>query len=309
MRAGANNSNSNAPDRHDGDDDEDIGRAESGNGWCGCCCKAILSHTMLGRRRQLWREERDIPKIVVTRRNASFPHQVYIVFPKSLAKQLSDLQPFLVEQVVNVVVAAAIGLSTINYKPYWTYRYYELVSPREQQLLPQVFMYLCMALGIVSAIFVNARETYFREASAGNNRFAYYVGMVLSLQPRIVLTSIIFTTLFLIIPRLAVSFGDIFLAVWFICGCSYALGIIPATFVSPSAAPLVGTLLAIFFSCLSGFIDKFPVGMKYLSCAYWASSMLQRYFQAPVAHAYADNVKVARVKSVPPLLFCSRSDG
>ena len=234
--------------------------------------------------------------IRITRTNASFPRQVFTVFRRSIATQLSDLQPFLVEQVVNIVVASAIGVSSTDYKPYWRYQWYQLVSPPADVMMPQIIMYLCMALGIIcvmpgSAIFVNCRESYFREASAGLSKPAFYVGMVLSLQPRIILTACIFTTLFLIIPRLAVSWIKIGVCVWFIASCSYVLGIFPAMMFSAASAPLVGTLLSIFFSCLSGFITKFPVGLKYVSYAYWASSMLQRFIQHSVSQTLEDLAK------------------
>ena len=245
------------------------------------------------RRRRLFGRRHSPNHIVVNRRNAPIWRQIILIHNRSVAKQLSDLQPFVVEQLVNLVVALVLGFSSTEYSPYWSFKYYQMVSPPESNFLPQVFMYCSMALGVVcvmpgSAVFVNSRETYFREAGAGFSRIAYYLGTVISLQPRVILTSLVFATLFQIVPRLTPSFGAIFLFSWLIASCSYALGIIPAMMFSPATAPLVGTLLVIFFSCLSGFIMNFPVGLKYLSYSYWACSLLQRYFQATVEDVYED---------------------
>eukprot|EP00388_Colpodella_angusta_P048995 GDKK01078012.1.p2 GENE.GDKK01078012.1~~GDKK01078012.1.p2 ORF type:complete len:245 (+),score=34.23 GDKK01078012.1:65-736(+) len=180
----------------------------------------------------------------------------------------------------------------MDYTPYWTFRYYKLLSPPEDDLIPQILMYLCMSLGIVCAmpscgVFVNSRETYFREAKSGFSKPAYYLGVTLSLQPRIILTAMIFTTLFQLLPQLAIDFGSLFCYVWLVCNGSYAVGAIPAMIFGPASAPLVGSLATILASCLSGFID-FPNVIKYFSYAFWSTSYIQRSFQKPIEHAYED---------------------
>ena len=75
--------------------------------------------------------------------------------------------------------------------------------------------------------YVNAEMIYWRVASSGNSRSAFYVGKVLSTFFRIALSSLHFTVFFSILATPLIPFGSLFIAnlLYFYCKITSFLGV------------------------------------------------------------------------------------
>ncbi|KAL8634457.1 MAG: hypothetical protein Q9228_007948, partial [Teloschistes exilis] len=139
-----------------------------------------------------------------------------------------------------------------NYLPPYTI----LSSSIDYASVPQMALLVGIAVGLIASspgvkIFGEEKLVYAREASSGHNRFAYYVGKVLSTIPRMVVANLHFTAAFMLLATPRIAWSHALLANGLYFWCVYGL----AACVSMLARREDGPLLAVMASLVVGVLN------------------------------------------------------
>lgn len=149
-----------------------------------------------------------------------------------------------------------------------------LISPSPSMwLIPMLTMNTAVACGVAGApagvrTFGEERSVYWREAAAGHSRSAYYVGKILSVLYRFVITSLHFSAIYFVLGKSLMNFWDFFSVVLLLFYCIYGL----ASNVSMLSRPGNATLLG----CLT--CRKFLSKMDFLIVLINIYSIFRRFF-------------------------------
>jgi ABC-type multidrug transport system ATPase subunit len=136
---------------------------------------------------------------------------------------------------------------------------YVLMSPRTHVehvsmlvMLWGIALACCLAPAGVRALG-RVRSMYWRETAAGHSRVAYYIGASSAELYRVVLTILHFATVVYVMWRPNASFGEL-LGVLVLYGITAdGQAIMLSAIISPTLAPLLAAVIAVFTSLLNGF--------------------------------------------------------
>lgn len=195
-------------------------------------------------------------------RGASFIHQIWFCFWRSLVQQWRLRSSFFSELGVGALAGSLIGLAYVNQKGenfggLYLQPYEILSSAVSYTPTPQMALLVGLAIGLTASspgvkIFGEEKLIYWREAASGHNRFAYYIGKVLSSIPRMILANIHFTTFFLILSTPRISFADAFLANQLYFYCIYGLASCVSMITRREDGPLIATITSLIVGVLNG---------------------------------------------------------
>ncbi len=220
-------------------------------------------------------------------RGAGFTAQMLHAINRSLVQQYRTVTSFALELGVAVLAGGMMGAASLAVpslyigilRPPYVY-----ISPSPiENLLPSIGLFVALAIGVAASpagvkIFGEEREVYFREASAGHNRFAYYTAKSLAVLPRLTLGAFHFVSIFHFLARPSTGFELLFINVWCQYFCVYGLSAITSMLVRRENAALLGVIISLIAACLNGYGPNLKQGREWgliflqdLSFARWAN--------------------------------------
>ncbi|KAF7858836.1 hypothetical protein EAF04_008878 [Stromatinia cepivora] len=194
--------------------------------------------------------------------------QIWFCFQRSLLQQYRMKSSFFFELGVGAISGFLIGLAELNqkgenFRGIFIEPYEMLSSSIDYNSVPQMALLVGLAIGLTASapgvkVFGEEKLVYWREAAAGHNRFAYYVGKVISTIPRMILANFHFTVFFALMTTPIISWIDIFAANLLYFWCIYGL----ASCVSMITRREDGPLLAVMSSLIVGVLNGMSPSLK-----------------------------------------------
>ena len=198
----------------------------------------------------------------IRRRGAYWYLQMYYCFLRSLLQQWRAKSSFYFELGVGALAGFLIGLAELNaegqnFLGIYQSPYEILSSAIDYSSVPQMSLLVGLAIGLTASapgvkIFGEEKLIYWREAAAGHNRLAYYMGKVLSTVPRIVLANLHFSTTFLLLSTPRISWGASFVANLLYFYCIYGLASCISMLTRREDGPLLAVMMSLIVGVLSG---------------------------------------------------------
>ncbi|KAF2111187.1 ABC transporter-like protein [Lophiotrema nucula] len=196
------------------------------------------------------------------KRGASWPAQAYYCGKRSITQQVRNRGSFFFEIGVGALAGGIIGLSAFAakgqlfrglYKPPFTV----LSSAVDYQSVSQVGLLGGMAIGLAASapavkVFGEEKLVFNREASSGHSMSAYYVGKMLSVLPRIALSSLHFSVFMGILATPLMSFNQMFAANMLYFYCVYGLASCVGMAVKREDGPLLAVMASLIIGVLGG---------------------------------------------------------
>ena len=201
-------------------------------------------------------------KKTVKMRGAPWYRQIYFCLSRALLQQYRRKSSFFFELGVAALAGLLIGLAFItedgmNFRGIFISPYDLLSSATDFTSIPEMSLLVGLAIGLTASspgvkIFGEEKLIYVRESSAGHNRFAYYMGKVLSTIPRMVLANVHFTVLFMLLSTPKISWGDAFIANLLYFYCIYGLASCISMITRREDGPLIATMFSLIVGVISG---------------------------------------------------------
>ncbi|KAL8949179.1 MAG: hypothetical protein Q9222_004692 [Ikaeria aurantiellina] len=204
-------------------------------------------------------------------RGAPFYRQIYHCLLRSLLQQYRLRSSFYFEIGVSALGGFLIGLAEfkaegISFRGFYLPPYTILSSSIDYSSVPQMALLVGIAIGLIASspgvkIFGEEKLVYWREASSGHNRFAYYLGKVASTAPRMVVACLHFTATFMVLSTPRIDWGSAFLANLLYFYAIYGL----ASILSMCTRREDGPLLAVMASLIVGVLNGMSPNLKVVS--------------------------------------------
>ena len=123
--------------------------------------------------------------------------------------------------------------------------------------VPEMSLLISLASGIIASspgvkVVGEEKMMYAREASSGHNRFAYYLGKVLSTFPRMIVSNLHFTMPFMYLASPRISWGAAFTANLLYFYCIYGLSSCVSMVTKREDGPLIATMTSLIVGLISG---------------------------------------------------------
>ncbi|MCJ1307995.1 hypothetical protein MMC25_001645 [Agyrium rufum] len=199
----------------------------------------------------------------VSNRGAYWHRQIYYCFLRSIYQQSRQLKSFFLEIGVGAVAGLLIGLSVfrleglffqgIFHKPFQL-----LSSAVNYTLVPELGLLCSTAIALAAAApgtrtFGEEKAVYWREASSGHSRSAYFVGKILATIPRMTLSALHFTAFFVILATPRMPFGLLFATNFLYFYCIYGLGCCISMVTTRENGPLLAMIASLTVGVFSGY--------------------------------------------------------
>ena len=195
-------------------------------------------------------------------RGAYWWGQMWYCFQRAMLQQWRMKSNFLFEM-ATASLAGFLGGLTMNsnhgnifignfYDPYLL-----LGSATNYTAVPQMSLLIGLSIGLIAAspgvkVFGEEKLVYWREAASGHNKFAYYIGKVISVLPRILLAAIHFTVFFMLLATPIISWADSFLATLLYFYTIYGLASVVSMIFRREDGPLLAVLAGLIVGFLNG---------------------------------------------------------
>ncbi|POS87517.1 hypothetical protein EPUL_001409 [Erysiphe pulchra] len=238
----------------------------------------------------------------VDTRGASWLIQVRFCLARSLRQQWRQMKSFFLEIVVGAIAGLLIGLSlfslqNIYFQGIYLAPFQLLSSAVNYTLVPQIGLFCCLSISLASAApgvktFGEEKQVYWREASAGHSRSAYYIGKTLSTIPRISLSALHYTTFFNLLAAPLMGFWKIYLCNLMYFYCIYGLASIMSMVVRRQDGPLMSMLVSLIVSVFSGYgpplsnVKEWHLEWFWRLCQVWYTEAFYDQFLKPLAYLY-----------------------
>lgn len=164
-----------------------------------------------------------------------------------------------------------------------------------------------LAIGLTASspgvkIFGEEKLIYVRESSSGHNRFAYYIGKVISTIPRMVLANFHFTVLFMFLATPKISWGASFIANFLYFYCVYGLASCVSMVTRREDGPLIATMTSLIIGIISGVSPTLQTVSGWRMTWLWRASpgtwLSEGYFtENVVPYKYLYQINQAATKS------------
>lgn len=204
----------------------------------------------------------------IRHRGAYWYGQIYYCYARSILQQWRLKHNFFFEMGTASLAGFLGGLTeNSNHGNIFTGNFYEpyltLGSATNYQSVPQMSLLIGLSIGLIAAspgvkVFGEEKLVYRREAAAGHNKFAYYIGKVFSVLPRIILAAAHFTVFFMLLATPIIAWWDSFFANLLYFYTIYGL----ASVVSMLFRREDGPLLAVLASLIVGFLNGMSPTLK-----------------------------------------------
>ena len=195
-------------------------------------------------------------------RGAPWYRQIYFCLCRALLQQYRRKSSFYFEMGVAALAGLLIGLAFVNedgvnFTGMYYHPYELLSSAADFKSVPEMALLVDLAIGLTASspgvkIFGEEKLIYRRESSSGHNRFAYYIGKVLSTFPRMFLANSHFTVLFMLLSTPKISWGASFLANLLYFYCIYGLASMVSMITRREDGPLIATMTSLVVGIISG---------------------------------------------------------
>ncbi|KAF4622800.1 hypothetical protein G7Y89_g14224 [Cudoniella acicularis] len=236
-------------------------------------------------------------------RGAPWYRQIWFCLRRALLQQYRMKSSFFFELGIGGLAGFLIGLAELNnhgenFRGIFNPPYDILSSSIDYTSVPQMALLVGLSIGLTASapgvkIFGEEKLVYYREAAAGHNRFAYYMGKVLSTLPRMVLACFHFTTLFMLLSTPRISYTNAFAAHLLYFWCIYGLASCVSMVTRREDGPLIATMLSLIVGVLNGMSPTLRTVRKWHMQWLWRSSpgtwLAEGYFSeniAPLRYLY-----------------------
>ncbi|KAL8679469.1 MAG: hypothetical protein Q9186_004245 [Xanthomendoza sp. 1 TL-2023] len=229
-------------------------------------------------------------------RGAPFHKQIYHCLLRSLLQQYRFRSSFFFEIGVSTLGGFLIGLAQfkaegINFRGYYLPPYTILSSSIDYSSVPQMALLVGIAIGLIASspgvkIFGEEKLVYWREASSGHNRLAYYIGKVLSTFPRMVIACLHFTATFMVLSTPRIDWGSAFLANLLYFYTIYGLASILSMLTRREDGPLLAVMASLIVGVLNGMSPNLSVVSDWHMSWFWRALpgtwLAEAYFEKNV---------------------------
>ncbi|KAL8726678.1 MAG: hypothetical protein Q9166_006546 [cf. Caloplaca sp. 2 TL-2023] len=237
-------------------------------------------------------------------RGAPFHKQVYHCLLRSLLQQYRLRSSFFFEIGVSALGGFLIGLAQfkaegINFRGFFLPPYAILSSSIDYSSVPQMALLVGIAIGLIASspgvkIFGEEKLVYWREASSGHSRFAYYIGKVLSTFPRMIIACLHFTATFMVLSTPRIDWGSAFLANLLYFYTIYGLASILSMLTRREDGPLLAVMASLIVGVLNGMSPNLSVVSEWHMSWFWRALpgtwLAEAYFEknvSPLEYLYA----------------------
>ncbi|KAH8705416.1 putative ABC transporter [Talaromyces proteolyticus] len=188
--------------------------------------------------------------------------QIYLAFCRDMTQQSRAAWSFILEIAGGTLCGLLLGLSVYEFRGHiyqgmFLEPFHVLSSAVDYTLLAQLGTLNCLATSFAAAapsviVFSAERRIFFRESFSGHSNFAYFGGKVLTTLLRSVISSLHFSTMFIILASPVISFGMLVGLNILYFYCVYGLGSIIAAITDHENGPLFCLLLNIVIAIFGG---------------------------------------------------------
>ena len=195
-------------------------------------------------------------------RGAPWYRQTYFCLGRAFLQQYRLLSSFYSEIGVATLAGLLLGLAEtsqdgINFRGIFQHPYELLSSSADYSSVPEMSLLIGLATGIIASppgvkVFGEEKMIYAREASSGHNRFAYYMGKVLSTLPRMILSTLHFTTPFMYLSTPKMTWGAAFIPNLLYFYCIYGVSSCVSMVTRREDGPLIATMTSLVVGIISG---------------------------------------------------------
>ena len=199
-----------------------------------------------------------------TRKGASFLTQLVLTHNLNILQQYRRFTTLLFEAFVGCAAGALMGISIMNageiYRGILKAPYIAVSSAPLITLPVQFMMILGAAVALAAspsgvAVFSEETFVYWRYASSGHDKLAYYAGKTIATTYRIVFASLHFSAVLHLISRPIVSFATTFLVISLMFFGVYGLCCAVSMVVRRENATLLAVVLALFSAVFCGYVN------------------------------------------------------
>ncbi|PMD65031.1 P-loop containing nucleoside triphosphate hydrolase protein [Hyaloscypha bicolor E] len=239
----------------------------------------------------------------VRQRGAPWYKQIWFCYQRSLLQQYRMKSSFFFELGVGALAGFLIGLAELNakgqnFRGIFNDPYEMLSSSIDYASVPQMSLLVGLSIGLTASapgvkIFGEEKLVYWREAAAGHNRFAYYMGKVLSTIPRMVLANFHFTTMFILLATPVIGWFPAFAANLLYFYCIYGLASCISMITRREDGPLLAVMMSLIVGVLNGMSPTLKKVRSWHIVWIWRASpgtwLAEAYFTeniAPLASIY-----------------------
>jgi len=248
----------------------------------------------------------------VKMRGSPWYRQIYFCLCRALLQQYRRKSSFYFELGVAALAGLLIGLAFVsqdgmNFQGAFNSPYELLSSAVDFASVPEMSLLVGLAIGLTASspgvkIFGEEKLIYVRESSSGHNRFAYYIGKVLSTIPRMVLANFHFTVLFMLLATPKISWGGAFIANLLYFYCIYGLASCISMVTRREDGPLIATMTSLVVGIISGVSPSLQTVRNWHMTWLWRSSpgtwLSEGYFtENVVSYDYLYQIKQAATQT------------
>ncbi|TPX35213.1 hypothetical protein SmJEL517_g02343 [Synchytrium microbalum] len=208
-----------------------------------------------------WDSFAELATMLAKGRGASFHWQLYYCYNRAMLQQTRHYWALVLEIFVGAAAGLLMGIASPSGENYWVIWIapYSILSPAYHDF-PIVLNGLLYGLTCALAgsppgvkVFGAERSVYWREASAGHSRIAYFMAKILSTILRLMLVSLHFASVLMIMCSPPVSLSSLFLIIlanfWGVYGISHVVSFL----LRPADAPLIGVIFSMGCAIFCGF--------------------------------------------------------
>lgn len=245
----------------------------------------------------------------IKQRGAPWYRQTWFCFRRSLVQQWRMKSSFYFELGVGAMAGFLIGLAEetqkgTNFRGIFNPPYEILSASVEYSAVPQMALLVGLAIGLTASapgvkIFGEEKLVFWREAAAGHNRFAYYIGKVVSTIPRMILANFHFTTMFMVLSAPRIPWFAAFLANLLYFWCIYGLASCISMITRREDGPLLAVMSSLIVGVLNGMSPSLRKVRKWHMVWLWRASpgtwLAEAYFDKNVSpYRYLYQIDLAK---------------
>ncbi|KAI1001423.1 hypothetical protein K3495_g6776 [Podosphaera aphanis] len=189
--------------------------------------------------------------------------QAKLCFLRSMKQQWRQKKSFVFEIGVGSACGFLLGFSLlpangVHFQGIFNPPFQLLSSALKYDLLPQLSLFTCLAISLAAAApgvktFSEEKLIYWREASSGQSRSAYYVGKVISTLPRIAISAMHYNTFFYLVATPLITFWKLYILNFTYFYCIYGLSSIPSMLVRREDGPSIALIFSLIIAILNGY--------------------------------------------------------
>ncbi|KAJ3096207.1 hypothetical protein HK100_005627, partial [Physocladia obscura] len=194
-------------------------------------------------------------------RGTSFLRQIALSHNRSLLQQMRLVGSFVMEAFLGALAGFMMGLAVPageSYQGIYVSPFSAISGSQNVTFLGIVNMINGIVIALVAAppgvkVFGEEMAVYYREAAAGHDKLAYFVGKNLSIVYRIALASAHFVAVYYLMAHPPIYLGIQYVAVLLNFFGIYGISMIVSMFIRRENAPLMAVTVGMIFGVLCGF--------------------------------------------------------